>query len=153
MTWWLWLIIAVVVIGVFLLAGLVYRVREVRRAGTPVIFRALPAAPGIGWRHGSVHYTEPALVYYRLTALLPGPTAVLSRQHLELIGRRAPEGTELEIMDPTIVVLQLGVADPDAARAEYEIAMDPVLVTALLSWLEARPSLRSRRLRRFRRND
>lgn len=145
MHWWSWLILIVLLVGAFLLGGLVYRVREVRSAGTPVIFRALPAGTDRGWRHGSVHYTERALVYYRLTSLRPGPTAMLSRRHLELLGRRAPEGTEREIMDPDMVVLALRESGPGQRSGEYEMAMDPILVTAFLSWLEARSPRRSRR--------
>ncbi|MCK0440143.1 DUF2550 domain-containing protein [Gordonia alkaliphila] len=145
MPWWGWLVLALVVGAVLLLAGLIYRVREVRRAGTPVILRALPAESDRGWRHGSVHYTEFALVYYRLTALLPGPTAALPRRHVELHGRRAPEGTELEIMDPDMVVLELHVTGTGPGSGDYEIAMSPILVTAFSSWLESRPPRRSRR--------
>ncbi|MFT3662994.1 MAG: DUF2550 domain-containing protein [Gordonia sp. (in: high G+C Gram-positive bacteria)] len=148
MAWWWWLGTAVLVVGALVFAGLLYRVREVRRAGTPVLFRELPAASDEGWRHGSVHYTEPALVYYRLTALRPGPTAVLSRRRLELRGRRAPEGTEFEIMESDMVVLELSVTDRAYGTREYEMAMAPVLTTAFLSWLEARPPRRSRRNKR-----
>lgn len=147
MPWWSWVILAVVVVGVLVAVGLVYRVREVRRAGTPVLFRPLPAAADQGWRHGSVHYTENALLYYRLTALLPGPTAVLSRRGMELVGRRSPAGTELEIMEPSMRIVELRVTERGRGFREYEIGMDPVLSTALLSWLEARPPSRSRRRR------
>ncbi len=147
MPWWWWLILAVLLVGLLLAGGLLYRVREVRRAGTPVLLRKLPAGSDEGWRHGSVHYTEPALVYYRLTALRPGPTAVLSRRHVDLTGRRSPEGTELEIMDPDMVVLELSVTDHVHGAREYELAMGPVLVTGFLSWLEARPPRRARRPR------
>ncbi|WP_298446626.1 DUF2550 domain-containing protein [Gordonia sp. (in: high G+C Gram-positive bacteria)] len=147
MPWWFWLIVVVVVGGVLLAAGLVHRVQEVRRAGTPVLLRRLPAAQDQGWRHGSVHYTDEALVYYRLTALLPGPTETLSRRGTELFGRRAPAGTELEIMEPSMAVLELRVTERGRGVTEYEIGMDPVLATAFLSWLEARPPSRSRRRR------
>lgn len=145
MHWWSWLVLGVLLVVAFVLGGLVYRVREVRSAGTPVIFRALPAGIDRGWRHGSVHYTERALVYYRLSSLRPGPTAVLSRRHLELIGRRAPEGTERQIMDSNMVVLALRDSGPGARSGDYEMAMDQILVTAFLSWLEARAPRRSRR--------
>lgn len=148
MTWWMWLILLLVVAAILLAAGMIARVREVRQAGTPVLFRALPAADDEGWRHGSVHYTEPALVYYRLTALLPGPTASLSRRYLDLSGRRSPVGTECEIMDDDVVILALRVNEPGRPEALYELAMDAILVTAFLSWLEARPPSRSRRPRR-----
>ena len=96
-------------------------------------------------RHGSVHYTEYALVYYRLSALLPGPTLALPRGLVEVRSRRSPEGTEAEIMDPDVVVLQVHVSGTGPSGGDYEIAMAPILVTALSSWLESRPPRRSRR--------
>lgn len=145
MAWWGWLVLALVVGALLLGAGLLYRLREVRRAGTPVILRALPAESDRGWRHGSVHYTEYALVYYRLSALLPGPTLALPRGLVEVRSRRSPEGTEAEIMDPDVVVLQVHVSGTGPSGGDYEIAMAPILVTALSSWLESRPPRRSRR--------
>lgn len=145
MAWWLWLILAVLLVGAFLAGGLCYRIWEVRRAGTPVLFRALPAGSDRGWRHGSVDYTDQALVYYRLTSLRPGRTATLGRREIELVGRRSPDGTELEIMDPATVILHLKVTARQGPVREYEIAMEPVLVTALLSWLESRSARRTRR--------
>lgn len=150
MTWWGWLLLAVAAIGAFLLGGLVYRVREVRAAGTPVLFRSMPAGRDRGWRHGSVHYTEDSLVYYRLSSFRPGPTVTVPRRRVEITGRRVPEGTELEIMDTDMVVLEVRVTDVGSRVRDYEIAMDRVLVTALLSWLESRSPERSRRPRRRR---
>ena len=99
MPMWVWVIVGVVVAGLFVAAGVVYRLIEVRRAGTPVLLRSLPADADQGWRHGSVQYGDDALAYYRLSSLRPGPTVSLSRRRIEIVGRRAPVGTELEIMD------------------------------------------------------
>ncbi|MFT4041986.1 MAG: DUF2550 domain-containing protein [Gordonia sp. (in: high G+C Gram-positive bacteria)] len=149
MPMWAWLLIAVVfIVGAVVAAALIYRVAEVRRAGTPVLFRRLPASADEGWRHGSVHYTDGALVYYRLTAMRPGPTDVLLRTAIEVTGRRAPEGTELEILDADAVILELTASRPDGSQS-CEIGMNPQLVTAFQSWLEARAPSRTRR-RRFR---
>lgn len=148
MTWWGWILLALVVAAAFLLGGMFYRIREVRSAGTPVLLRTMPAGRDQGWRHGSIHYTERALVYFRLTSFRPGPTAVLPRGQVELSGRRVPEGTELEIMDTDMVILEVRVTEPGNRAREYEIAMDRILVTAFLSWLESRSPERSRRPRR-----
>jgi len=152
--WWSWLILAVLLAGLVLLAVLVYRVTEVRRAGTPVILRRLPAAADQGWRHGSVHYNDYSLVYYRLSSLRIGPTAVLPRRRLEIVGRRHPEGTELEIMEPDTVIVHLTVNAPGGKKlppsrageraADYEVALDRDLLTGLLSWIEARSPSRAR---------
>ncbi len=147
MTWWGWLILVLGLLLAFLLGGLCYRVAEVRGAGTPVLFRAMPAGWDRGWRHGSVHSSEDAVVYYRLSSLRPGPTAVLSRRRTEITGRRVPEGTELQIMDTDMVVLEVRVVEPGRRAHDYEIAMEVELVTAFLSWLESRSPERSRRRR------
>ncbi|MFT3714763.1 MAG: DUF2550 domain-containing protein [Gordonia sp. (in: high G+C Gram-positive bacteria)] len=153
MHWWAWLILAVAVGGAVVTLVLLYRLREVRRAGTPVLLRRLPAGNDEGWRHGTVHYTDNALLYYRLSSLRPGPTEDISRRRMEVTGRRKPTGTELEIMDGDWTIVDLKVAegvrtsrDPGSFR-EFEIAMEPVVATAFLSWYEARSPSRSRRRR------
>ncbi|MGB3698395.1 MAG: DUF2550 domain-containing protein [Gordonia sp. (in: high G+C Gram-positive bacteria)] len=141
---WLWIIIGCVVAGLFVLAGVVYRVVEVRRAGTPVLLRRLPAEADHGWRHGSVHYGDDALAYYRLSSLRPGPTVKMSRRRIEIVGRRSPLGTELEIMDPDFGIVELALGR-SGSGAHYELAMNPEVSTAFQSWIEARRPRRARR--------
>jgi len=155
--WWLWLILVIVLAALVVAGILAYRLRLVRRAGTPVIFRRLPAASDQGWRHGSMHYSDYSLVYYRLTSLRIGPSAVLARRRMEIVGRRPPEGTEREIMSDEAVILRLSVTDGPGMRklsrgartrrggsGEYELSLEPELVTGLQSWIEARSPSRAR---------
>lgn len=141
---WVWMIVAAVVAAILIAAGVMYRLIEVKRAGTPVLLRALPADADQGWRHGSVHYGEDALAYYRLSSLRPGPTVSLSRRRIEIVGRRAPAGTELEIMEPEDSITEL-VIGRSGKGARYELGMSPEVHTAFLSWIEARQPRRSRR--------
>ncbi|GAC70680.1 DUF2550 domain-containing protein [Gordonia soli] len=143
--------IVVSVLGVLLLVAVIvcglltYRLSQLRRVGTPVLLRELPAAADEGWRHGTVHYGDETLRYFRLTDLRPGPTRTLVRQSIEISGRRRPEGTEGDILDGMVVVALEPGADGDG-RA-YELAMTPGAVTAFQSWLESRQSGRSQRRR------
>lgn len=140
--------VVVIVLSVLLVAALVvcgllaYRISQLRSAGTPVVLRELPAAADEGWRHGTIHYSDDSLRYFRLTALRPGPTLTFPRQTIEISGRRLPAGTEGEILeDSAIVGLVCGADD------QYELAMSPGAVTAFQSWLESRQSVRSQRRR------
>lgn len=151
-------VLAVVVVGL-----LAYRLGQLRKAGTPVLFRTLPAEVDRGWRHGTIHYGDDALRYYRLSSLRPGPTRSFCRQRVEIVGRRVAEGTEADIMDG-MVILRLNefaelpsgmvVSRPEQrlaaggpAMVTYELAMPAGGVTAFQSWLESRQSDRSQRRR------
>lgn len=141
---WLWILCLVVIGGVAGVSLVVYRLRLMRSAGTPMLLRELPAAADAGWRHGAIHYTDDALVYYRLSSLRPGATLSLSRRRIDVVGRRSPSGTELEIMDHDVVVVELAVGRRGQG-GRYEIAMAPELVMAFQSWIEARSPKRARR--------
>ncbi len=141
---WIWILCAVIVAGVILVGFVGYRMWLVRRAGTPMLLRPLPANADEGWRHGAVHYTDDALLYYRLTSWRTGPSVSLSRRRIDVGRRRAPVGTELEIMDDDFVVTEVGVGR-GGRGASYELAMAPELMTAFQSWIEARSPKRARR--------
>lgn len=141
---WFWIVAIIVVLGVLAVAVVINRVVEVRRAGTPVLMRALPADGGHGWRHGSVHYGEGALTYYRLRSLRPGPTFKISRRRIDLVERRSPVGTELEIMDADFRIVELSEGR-SSKGVHYELAMSREVSTAFQSWIEARQPRRARR--------
>lgn len=141
---WAWILSAVVLVGLIAACLLIYRLRLVRLAGTPVLLRPLPADADEGWRHGSIHYTDDAILYYRLSSFKLGPSVNLSRRRIEVSGRRGPVGTESEIMDRDIVVVEITVGRRGQDPA-YEMAMAPEAMTACQSWLEARAPRRARR--------
>ncbi|GAA2069382.1 DUF2550 domain-containing protein [Williamsia deligens] len=135
-------VVAVFVVGVLALAvGVGVRVGRLRRRGTAVLFRVLPAGEDRGWRHGIVRYNDDALVYYRLSSLRTGPSRVIERQAIEILGRRSAHGTEVDVIEDMTVV------EIEAGNHRYELAMYPGAVTAFQSWVESRPSVRSRRRR------
>ncbi|MFW0797427.1 DUF2550 domain-containing protein [Gordonia sp. CPCC 205515] len=136
---------ALLVVALIVCVLLAYRLSQLRRMGTPVLLRGLPAADDQGWRHGTVHYSEDALRYFRLTSLRRGPTRTLSRSSIEIVRRRRPFGTEGDILEG-MIVLELAPGADEAGRA-YELAMAPGAVTAFQSWLESRQSDRSQRRR------
>ena len=131
-------------VAVILGAMLVFRVEKLRRAGTPILLRVIPAAVDEGWRHGTVHYRDDSLRYYRLASLRPGPNVTLPRQGIEITGRRRPEGTETEILEGMQI---LQVHTKGRGDGAYELAMGPGAVTAFQSWVESRQSERSQRRR------
>lgn len=129
--------------GVLLLALIAYRLTEIRREGTPVLLRELPARADVGWRHGTIAYGDNVLRFYRLSSLRPGPTVTLLRSAIEIQRRRAPEGTEDEILaGMRIVELEPGA---DGVGGAFEVAMGSEAMTAFTSWLESRQSVRLQR--------
>ncbi|WP_345499580.1 DUF2550 domain-containing protein [Nocardia callitridis] len=136
------LLIILVLILVFLAGVSTYRLIMLRRGGTAAILRVLPADGGQGWRHGLIRYDEDRLVFFKLTSLKLGPDSVIRRQGLEIGERRGPRGDEYDIMIDGIAVV--GVSDPHGA---FELALDRDSLTAFSSWVESRPSDRTRRMR------
>lgn len=140
-----WLVAALVAlaIAVAVAGAAIYRLSEVRRAGTPILLRRIPAAEDTGWRHGSAHYGDNTLIYYRLVTFWRGPTVRLVRSEINVVDRREPRGTEREILDG-MIVLELAPG-ADGATGAYELGMTPDALTALQSWLESAPPRRARR--------
>jgi hypothetical protein len=124
--------------------ALTYRLWKLGQGGTAAILRDIPAVGGHGWRHGVMRYRGDEAVFYRLSSLRWWPDRRLSRRGLEIVSRRGPRGDEYDIMTDEIVVLELRDSTPDRRRS-YEIALDSGALTAFLSWLESRPSPRTRR--------
>jgi hypothetical protein len=136
--------VIVLILLVVLLAGFVaaflYRLNVLRRGGTAAIMRVTPAAGGSGWRHGVIRYGDNTMVFFKLSSLKLGPNHRMARQGIEVGARRTPRDNEFDIMTDEIAVLELA----DSGRT-YEIALDRGALTAFMSWLESRPSDRSKR--------
>ncbi|BDH56377.1 DUF2550 domain-containing protein [Tsukamurella sp. PLM1] len=133
---------AVVAALVVLVVGavIVLRLYSLRVAGVPIILRYLPAAPEQGWRHGTLRYDDHELRYYRLSSVRLGPSWTLPRAETEIVGRRRPAGTELDVIDPDMTVVHVSTPDGDT-----ELAFAREGLTAFQSWLESRPSPRRER--------
>lgn len=130
------LLLSVLVIG--------YRLWKIRHGGTAAILRDTPATGGHGWRHGVIRYRGSEARFYRLYSLRLWPDRRLSRRGLEILSRRSPQGDEVDIMSADIVVLNLHDGGAVEGRG-YELALDRGSLTGFLSWVESRPSPRSRR--------
>jgi hypothetical protein len=131
-------------IAVFiLLAGLVliFVRREIiaRRGGTiGMSMRLSTLVPGRGWAPGLGRFTGEELRWYRLFSLGVRPRRVLSRQGLEILERRAPEGAERYVMpDGWIVVRCRGVGR--SSELAVELALAESALTGFLSWVESAP--------------
>ena len=87
-------------------AAIALRLYRLRVAGVPIIMRYVPAEPEHGWRHGTLRYDDHELRYYRLSSMRPGPQLDHSpRSETEIVGRRAPQGTEFDIIDADMVIV------------------------------------------------
>jgi hypothetical protein len=138
--------IMVALTGVLLLIviALFIRLWNLGQGGMAAILRDIPAVGGHGWRHGVLRYRGDEARFYRLSSLRLWPDRRLGRRGLEVLARRAPRGDEFDLMTEETVVLELLDATADAPRG-YELALDRGALTAFLSWVESRPSPRSRR--------
>jgi hypothetical protein len=138
--------IMVALVGVLLLImlALIIRLWNLGQGGMAAILRDIPAVGGHGWRHGVLRYRGDEARFYRLSSLRLWPDRRLGRRGLEVVSRRAPRGDEFDLMTEETVVLELLDATAAAARG-YELALDRGALTAFLSWVESRPSPRSRR--------
>ena len=140
------MVIMAVLVCVLLLAviALSYRLWKLRQGGTAAILRDIPAVGGQGWRHGVIRYRGDEAGFFRLSSLRWWPDRRLSRRGLEIISRRPPRGDESDIMTEEIAVLELKDSSPERRRG-YEVALDRGALTGFTSWLESRPSPRTRR--------
>lgn len=104
----------------------------VRGTGTP--FTAAAVRDGRGWSYGIAQYGADRVDWYRIFSYAFRPAAVLSRRDLDVIGRRAPEGTEELALFPGWTILDCRLGSGYA-----ELALSEDALTGFLSWLEAAP--------------
>ncbi len=138
------LLALILLLLILAIAGVVYRLYQLRSAGAGAVIRALPAREGLGWRYGVIRYRDEDLNFYRLSRLIPGPSLRIDRQDAEVSARRAPSSGERDLLEPGSTVIRVSVGD-----ADYEFAFDKDTLTAFLSWLESRPPRRARRRTRW----
>ena len=138
--------IVIALIGALLLIvpAMIIRLWNLGQGGTAAILRDTPAAGGHGWRHGVLRYRGDEAQFYRLSSLRLWPDRRLGRRGLEVITRRPPRGDEFDIMTEETVILELHDSTGSLNRG-YEMALDRGALTAFQSWVESRPSPRTRR--------
>lgn len=118
----------------------VHRVQLLRRGGTEVVLRSLPSTAGAGWRHGVLRYRADEALFFGVASVRPGADRSIPRRTLELLDRRAPDGSELGVLPGGCTVLRFRVAQDEA-----EMALVGGALTAFLSWVESSPPNRARR--------
>jgi hypothetical protein len=140
------IMIVIALIGALLLIvpAMIIRLWNLGQGGTAAILRDTPAAGGHGWRHGVLRYRGDEAQFYRLSSLRLWPDRRLGRRGLEVITRRPPRGDEFDIMTEETVILELHDSTGSLNRG-YEMALDRGALTAFQSWVESRPSPRTRR--------
>jgi len=132
-------IVEAIGIGVLALLAvlvLIFVRREViSRTGTiDMSIRLTTFVPGRGWAAGLGRFVGDELRWYRVFSLGFRPRRVLSRQSLEVRGRRVPGPEErLALPDGWVVVRCTGPGEP------VEIALAEPTLTGFLSWLESAP--------------
>lgn len=136
-------VLALLIVLLALLAVAGRRVQLLRRGGTQVVLRSLPAPHGKGWHHGIVRYREDCLVFFGVSSLRPGPDRRVPRRSLEVLERRQPVSAERVVLPVGSTVLRIR---EDAG--ESEVALDQGALTAFLSWVESSPPGRAQRSRR-----
>jgi len=136
--------VGLTVVLLLVVLALIIRLWNLGQGGTAAILRDIPAVGGHGWRHGVLRYRGDEAQFYRLSSFRLWPDRRLSRRGLEVIARRGPRGDEFDLMTEETVVLELHDSTASPAR-DYEMALDRGALTAFLSWVESRPSPRSRR--------
>lgn len=119
------------------------RVQLLRRGGSMVVLRGLPAPEGRGWRHGVLRYDEETLDFYRVSSLRLGPDRRVARRRLTVSDRRRARPAERDTVPPGSTVLLL-----DDGRGEVELALGGGSLTAFLAWVESSPPSRRDRGRR-----
>src|ERR1700744_5849425 len=137
------MVVLIALLGLAVVA-LSYRLWKLRQGGTAAIMRDLPSVAGHGWRHGVIRYRGGDAAFFRLSSVRLWPDRQLNRRGVEVVSRRPPRGDEFDIMTEEIIVLELRDTTQER-RVDYEIALDRGALTAFQSWLESRPSPRSRR--------
>jgi len=136
------LLVLLALLAVLVAIG-VRRLQLLRRGGTQVVLRRLPAPAGRGWRHGVVRYREEYLVFFRVSSLRSGADRRVPRRSLVVLERRQPEASERELVPAGSTVIRFR---DDAGEAE--VALGAGALTAFLSWVESSPPGRAERARR-----
>jgi hypothetical protein len=139
---WEWVVDVIgllVVLAILVVVALIVRRRTLARGGGTfdLSINRRPQTgvrSGRGWTLGIGRYTGERLEWYRVFSLNPRPSVVLERGHVQVSGRRDPEG-------PEVFALYAGnvIADCRTDRMRMQLGLSPESLTGLLAWLESGP--------------
>lgn len=130
-----WLLVAVLVIGVLAAVGIAVR-RILLGRGGGTIECGLRRGQDEAWLLGLAVYRPDELLWYRALGIRMRPDEVFDRHELAVVTRRRAGPAEAVSLGPGTVVVECyaGHEAPD-----IELAMSVDAVTGLLAWLEATP--------------
>ncbi|WNI19792.1 DUF2550 domain-containing protein [Actinacidiphila sp. ITFR-21] len=95
---------------------------------------AVAGSGGKGWVYGVARYSADQVEWFRVFSYAPRPRRVLDRPAIEVLGRRAPQGSEeLALLSDAVVLSCVH------RGTRLELAMSDDALTGFLAWLEAAP--------------
>jgi hypothetical protein len=122
-------------LSVLLIFVTFYARRSVLTRGIGSFSCSLRAHAGGGaWAHGVARYEHDRLDWFQLFGLSLRPTRSLTRNGLEIIERRSPDGADLTGLLPGWVLVRCAYG----ART-LEFAMSEPAYSGLATWLESAP--------------
>jgi Protein of unknown function (DUF2550) len=124
------IVVCVAVLVVIASAAVLARQRYMLRTagGVPLAIRARDNR----WLYGVARYVGGELRWYRALGIGTRPSRVLQRSQLEVVGRRAPDASELRSLPKTVVVVECQDGDN-----RMVFALGQSAYTGFVSWLEA----------------
>lgn len=132
-----YVLVALLVAGVFSGYLAVRRIRSIRIGGVDVSLRCRLDDTGRGWRLGVGHYRGDEFLWYRVVGVSSRPAHVIRRYGLTIAGRRTPRLPETYAMPNGAMVVRC--QSNDCSVGELELAMGDEAMTGFLSWLESAP--------------
>lgn len=127
-------IAVVVLVLVAILTIIVRRWVLGRVGGIDLCWRTNLRPNGTGWILGQGRFGKHELHLYRSFSPLPSASRRLPRRGLELGERRAPVGTEPDLLHANAVIVRC-----TDGGAPFELALSEQALTGLRSWLESLP--------------
>ncbi len=91
-------------------------------------------AGGGGWEHGVARYEHDRLEWFQLFGLSLRPTRSLTRNGLEIVERRSPNGSDAPGLLPGWVLVRCSYG-----ALTLEFAMSEPAYSGLATWLESAP--------------
>ncbi len=134
---WLGEIVGLVAVLVVVLAIVVIAVRRsalTRSGAIDICWRRDLRPDGRGWVLGQGRFRDNECLLYRSFSPLPGVASKLYRDALKLGDRRAPVGTEPDLLPVDAVIVRCRHGDE-----QIELALSEEALTGLRSWLESMP--------------
>jgi hypothetical protein len=127
-----WLFAALLIVLVFVAAGIAARRFLLERGGGTV--ECGLREPGGSWRLGVASYQPEELWWFRIFGVWMRPAETFPRRDLTVASRRLPTDAEATSLGPGMVVVECRLAGD-----RVELALTEAALTGLLSWLEAAP--------------